>query len=121
MRLKSYLLLCSGCLCLGVGAVGLLLPVLPTTPFVLLAAGCFGSTSPRLYALLARNRYFGAYIANYKSGTGVARAVKVRSLLFLWGMLALSMAAMDVLPARLLLALVGCAVSAHILCIKTQA
>ena len=105
---------------LGLGAVGVLIPVLPTTPFVLLAAGCFGAGNTRLYGRLARSRYFGAFLTSYRTGCGVSRSVKVRSLLWLWGMLVLSVLLTRSLHLALFLGLVGGLVSAHILLIKTK-
>ncbi len=118
--MRGILLTALGILCLGVGAVGALVPVLPTTPFVLLAAGCFGGSSPRLYGWLARTRYFGAFLENYKSGGGVPRQVKIRSLVFLWGMLILSVILTRSLHLGIFLTLVGTAVTAHILLLKTK-
>lgn len=118
--MRASLLTALGLLCLGIGAVGALIPVLPTTPFVLLAAGCFGGSSPRLYGWLAQTRSFGPFLENYKSGGGVPRRVKVRSLAFLWGMLLLSVLLTRSVHLALFLALVGMAVTAHILLIKTS-
>lgn len=109
-----------GFLCLALGAVGVVLPVLPTTPFVLLAAGCFGGSSPKLSRWLSRSRYFGAFLENYRGGGGIPLGVKVRALVFLWGMLALSVLLTRSLHLALFLALVGVAVSAHILLMKTK-
>lgn len=118
--MRGTLLIGLGMLCLVVGAVGALVPVLPTTPFVLLAAGCFGTSSPRLYGWLANTRYFGAFLENYKTGGGVPRRVKARSLVFLWGMLALSVLVTRSLPLVVFLTLVGAGVSAHILLMRTK-
>ena len=61
-RLKKYVLIACGFLLLALGAVGIVIPVVPTTPFVLLAAGCFSASSPKAYQFLLRSRFFGPYI-----------------------------------------------------------
>lgn len=64
----------------AVGGVGIVIPGLPTTPFLLLAAACFARSSPRLYAWLLRNRTFGPLIEDYRAGRGVTKRVKVSAL-----------------------------------------
>lgn len=118
--MRRVLLSALGLVLLGVGAVGVLIPVLPTTPFVLLAAGCFGAGNPKLYGRLAGNRYFGAFLENYRTGAGVPRAVKVQALVWLWGMLILSLLLTRSLHLALFLALVGAGVTVHILVIGTK-
>ena len=116
----KLLLTCAGFLLLALGAVGVFLTMLPTTPFVLLAAACFGSASPRLYHWLAETRYFGPFIENYRNKTGVPAPTKATALVFLWAMLLLSMALSKKLWVTALLALVGATVTAHILLLKTR-
>lgn len=58
--------LISGLLCLILGAIGVVLPLLPTTPFVLLAAFCFSRSSERLHQALRRNRVFGKMIIDWE-------------------------------------------------------
>ena len=116
----KVLLTCAGILFLALGAVGAFLPVLPTTPFVLLAAACFGSASPKLYHRLARTRFFGPFIENYREKKGVPMRTKALALCSLWPLLILSMVLTRKLWAILLLTLVGAAVTAHILLIKTR-
>lgn len=118
--MKRTLLLTFGWVLLALGAVGVLLPVLPTTPFVLVAAGCFSCTSPRMHALLVKSRLFGPYIENYHTRQGVPMAVKVRSIVLLWLLLFVSMAGMRRLWLTALLMLVGTAVTVHLLMIKTR-
>lgn len=61
----------------GVAAVGVVVPGLPTTPFLLLAAASFARSSPRLYRWLLANRTFGPLIRDYRAGRGVSMRVKV--------------------------------------------
>ena len=69
-----------GVLFLVVGGVGVVLPLLPTTPFVLLAAGCFAKSSPRMHAWLLRNRTFGPMIVRWEAKRCVSRRVKATAL-----------------------------------------
>lgn len=64
----------------GIGAVGVVVPGLPTTPMLLLAAACFARSSPRLYHWLLTNRTFGPLIEDYRAGRGVSARVKVSAL-----------------------------------------
>ncbi|MFT6110789.1 MAG: uncharacterized membrane protein YbaN (DUF454 family) [Planctomycetota bacterium] len=63
-----------------VGAVGIIVPGLPTTPMLLLAAACFARSSPRLYEWLLRNKTFGPLIDDYRAGRGVSMRVKVTAI-----------------------------------------
>ena len=110
----------AGFLLLALGAVGVFIPVLPTTPFVLLAAACFGSASPRLYRWLSGTRFFGPFIENYKNKTGVPARSKAAALAFLWPLLILSMVMSKTPWVTALLIVIGTAVTAHILFIRTK-
>lgn len=68
----------------GLGALGVVLPGLPTTPFLLLAAACFVRGSRRLYERLLAHRVFGPLIRDYREGRGVPRRVKVLSIGTMW-------------------------------------
>jgi len=70
--LVRWLLLGIGWLCVGLGAVGVVLPLLPTTPFLLLAAACFARASLRFYDWLLNTPVLGQYIEEYRAGLGIA-------------------------------------------------
>lgn len=72
--------LVGGLFFVAVGAVGIVVPGLPTTPLLLLAAACFARSSPRLYAWLLRNKTFGPLIDDYRAGRGVSMRVKVSAI-----------------------------------------
>lgn len=118
--MKRIGLLIAGWVLLLVGAVGIFVPVLPTTPFVLVSSGCFSFASPRLYTLLSRSRLFGPYIENYRNGLGVPMAAKVRGIVMLWVLLLISMLSMRKPWLTVLLLVVGAAVTAHLLLLKTR-
>lgn len=83
-RFSRVLWIGAGTLCVALGLVGILIPVLPTTPFLLLAAVCYGRSSPRFLHWLLTNRWFGAYIRNYREGRGLPRREKWLTILALW-------------------------------------
>lgn len=74
----------AGSVCLGAGVIGIFVPLLPTTPFLLLAAALYMRSSPRLYAWLLANRYLGTYIRNYRERKALPRRVKVFTLALMW-------------------------------------
>ncbi|MDR0522873.1 MAG: YbaN family protein [Candidatus Methanoplasma sp.] len=118
MTVRKALLLVAGFLALGAGAAGALLPLIPTTPFVLLAAACFGASSPRMRARLESARYFGEYLRNYREGTGISRRARWTGVAFLWATLSLSAILFRHAHAWIALAIVGACVTAHILTIR---
>ena len=69
-KLKRRLFVIAGTIALGIGVVGIIIPVLPTTPFLLLAAICYMRGSQWLYNALLCNRFVGTYVRNYLEGRG---------------------------------------------------
>jgi uncharacterized protein len=70
----------AGVLCLVVAAIGVPLPLLPTTPFVILAAFCFSKSSPRLHAWLLQNRIFGPGLRRWNEQQCIARRSRVMAI-----------------------------------------
>ena len=116
---KKYLLIALGSLSLGLGAVGVVVPVLPTTPFLLIALFCYLRSSRRLYDWLIHHRLFGTYLYNYITYRAIPRQTKIGALIFLWVGLITSIILVDALFVRLILLAVGIVVSIHILSLKT--
>jgi hypothetical protein len=109
-----------GMLALALGAVGTVMPLVPTTPLVLLAAICFSYSNKRLETWLRKSRLFGDFIENYYTKKGISRKKKVGSICFLWVGLVTSMVVLRVWWVYGLLLLVGSGVTVHILMIKTR-
>lgn len=104
----------------GLGVVGMFIPILPTTPFLLLAAACYARSSDRFLHWLLENRWFGAYIRNYREGRGMTRDTKLLILLALWLTLGFSAAfAASTWWLRLLLLAIGVGVSLHVYKLRT--
>ncbi|NLE94868.1 MAG: DUF454 domain-containing protein [Dehalococcoidia bacterium] len=120
--LKRSLLIVAGTVCVTVGAIGIVVPVLPTTPFLLLAAACYTRGSRRLYCALLNNRLVGSYLRNYLEGKGMTRRSKIWTLSLLWAGITLAAAlATDSLLVRVVLGIVLTAVTIHILTIGEPA
>jgi uncharacterized membrane protein YbaN (DUF454 family) len=120
MDIKRAIFFTLGATFLGVGAVGVVTPVLPTTPLVLAAFLCFAQSSETAEKWISNSRYFGSYIENYKTKSGVPLDVKISSIIFLWLTLIISMIFIKQYLLFVLLILVGIAVTAHILLLKTK-
>jgi len=104
----------------GLGAVGVALPVMPTTPFILLAAFCFSASNKKFHDWLRRNRAFGPFIENYRTKQGISIWHKTASIAFLWAGLVISMAVARTSWIYVVLAAVGAGVTIHLLMIKTK-
>ncbi|MCU0290617.1 MAG: YbaN family protein [Thermoanaerobaculaceae bacterium] len=105
----------AGTACLAVGALGLVLPVLPTTPFLLLAAGCYLRGSARMHRWMMTNRLFGARLAAYRAGQGVPARTKVAAIASLWLGIGISAGLLVETPAiRIMLLAIGAAVTVHL-------
>ena len=105
---------------MGLGIIGIFMPVLPTTPFLLLAAACYARSSKKFYNWLLTNKWFGNYIRNYLQGKGIPIQVKILAITLLWLTIVLSVIfAVHSLFIRLLLILIAIGVTLHILSVPT--
>jgi len=118
--LGRWALITAGTFFVGLGILGIFLPLLPTTPFLLLAAACYARSSKRFYYWLLNNKWVGNYIKNYRERKGIPIKIKVLSISFLW--IAIGYAAIfvvGILLGRIILILIAVGVTAHILSIRT--
>ena len=76
--MKKYIYIIVGCLCLVLGAVGTILPILPTVPFFLGAAWCFARSSQRLHAWFVGTKLYQENLASYVAGEGMTLGAKLR-------------------------------------------
>lgn len=103
------------------GVIGIFVPLLPTTPFLLLSAACFLKSSEPLYNWLIYHRWFGSYIRNYMTHRAVSLKTKITSISFLWIMIISSAAFFtDQVWVRLLLIVIATGVTVHILKLRTM-
>ena len=126
-KIARALWLSAGMICLFLGAIGVVLPILPTTPFLLAAAACFCKSSTRMYNWLLSNKWFGDYIRNYKEGRGLPIKTKITALTVLWVTIGIStvvflnrlLSPQLVLPMQLIMLAWAVGVSTHILRLPT--
>ena len=116
---KKGLLIAAGFLSLGLGTIGIVLPVLPTTPFLLLAAYCFLRSSKRLHHWLLHHPLFGRYIYHYLQYRAVKKSAKITAIALLWPSLLFSMYLVGKPWVAVMLVIIGSAVTWHILSLKT--
>jgi uncharacterized membrane protein YbaN (DUF454 family) len=120
-RIYRLLYLISGILLVIIGAIGILLPILPTTIFLILASACFVKGSPKANEWLLNNKIFGAYLKNYQDKSGLTVKVKAASITFLWMMILISAFIFtEELFIRLLLIAIAIGVTIHLLMVKTK-
>lgn len=116
---KKYLLISTGTISLSFGILGIFVPILPTTPFLLLSSFCYIRSSKRLYNWLINHRIFGHLIYNYLTYRAVERNAKIVSIVFLWIALLSSILLLSNIYIRIFLLVVGIGVSIHLLTLKT--
>ncbi|QVM90038.1 YbaN family protein [Pseudomonas entomophila] len=114
-----YLLLAIGWLSVALGVAGIFLPVLPTTPFLLLAAACFARSSPRFHDWLVNHPRLGPWIRDYLSGEGIPLKGKVYAIGLMWASISLSCYLVPLFWARAFMLTSAVLVSAWILKQKT--
>ncbi|MFW6120133.1 MAG: YbaN family protein [Petrotogales bacterium] len=118
-KIKIKLLLIAGSVSLGLGVIGIVMPILPTTPFLLLTAYCYLRSSRRLYVWLISHGIFGAYIYSYMKYKAIKKSARIGALCFLWGTLVLSMIIVWNPYIVLILLGVGIGVTIHLFKLNT--
>ena len=120
-RIIRLILVIAGAASIAFGLLGIFLPILPTTPFLLLAAACFARSSDRFYNWLLSNRLFGKYIMNYREGKGILLRYKIIALSALWGLMLYSaLFAVQNWWVRIILLGIAAGVTVHLCMIKTS-
>jgi len=120
-RPKKILFITLGTFFVGIAIVGIIIPILPTTPFLLLSAALYARSSKRFYDWLLNNRLFGKYIKNYREGKGIPVYLKIMVITLLWVTIGVSIVfAVELWVVRILLVVIALGVSIHILKIRTS-
>lgn len=115
-----YLLIVLGSLSLALGIIGIFLPLLPTTPFLLLAATLYVRSSERLYQWLIHQKYLGIYIRNFREHRAIPLRAKIISISLVWGTLTYCAASINVpLWGRLFFLILAGGITWHILSYHT--
>ena len=116
-----YLYFISGVMLVAIGVIGIFLPVLPTTIFLILASACFIKSSPQANEWLRNHKILGMYIKNYQDGTGLTIKSKIFNITFLWIMISASaLLFTELWYIRFLLFAIAIGVTIHLLMIKTK-
>jgi uncharacterized membrane protein YbaN (DUF454 family) len=108
MTVIKVILIIAGTVSLGIGLVGIVVPGLPTTPFLLLTAGLYMRSSDRLYNHLINNRFVGSYISDFRENKGMALRAKLYTIFMMWTMITLSCVFLvENTPTKLLIISIG--------------
>jgi uncharacterized membrane protein YbaN (DUF454 family) len=120
-RFIRGILIISGTIFVGIGMIGIIVPILPTTPFLLLAAACYLRSSEKFYNWLLNNKRFGPYITNYLEGKGLPLKIKLYAISMMWIMILLSIILfVENLFIRIILIIIAILVSIYLITIKTK-
>ena len=120
-KILRIILIIGGTFFVALGILGIFLPLLPTTPFLLLAAALYARSSLRFYNWLLSNRVFGKYIKNNLEGNGMPLQAKIISITLLWiTILYSAFFIIDIIFVRIILICIALAVSIHIISIRSM-
>ncbi len=117
--IKKVIYISCGSISLGLGVLGIFLPLLPTTPFLLLSAACYIRGSKKLYQWLINHKYFGPLIKNYREQKGIELKTKIILISLLWVTISLSAYKIRHIHVCILLFIVAAGVTIHLTRIKT--
>ncbi len=119
MSIKKFLLAGIGFLAITLGIIGIFIPLLPTTPFLILASYCFLRSSNRWYNWLIHHKLLGKYIYNYLKYKAVPFRTKISAIIILWVSITFSIILTTNLHVLIVLIVVGVGVSMHLLSLRT--
>jgi len=117
---KRNLLIVLGSLSFALGIVGIFLPLLPTTPFLLLTATCYANASPKFYNWLMNHSVFGPYIQDFRSKRGIPKRAKIKAISLIVICFAFSSIFIPVLIGKLAFFAIGAGVIAYLLKLPTR-
>ena len=119
-KVIRWLCIVGGSISVSLGILGIFLPLLPTTPFLLLAASCYVRSSDKFYDWLINNKYLGKYIKSYREGKGIPLKAKIFSMSLLWLTILYSIIfVVNLIFFEIILFLIAVSVTVHIFSIQT--
>ena len=119
-EIKKGVFFLFGAIFLILGVIGVIIPILPTTPFLLLSAACFYKSSKRMHNWMFNNRWFGDYIRNYSEGKGISLKAKLFTLSLLWILILYSiLMVIDNLFIQIILLIIAIGVTIHLIKLPT--
>jgi uncharacterized membrane protein YbaN (DUF454 family) len=116
----KHIIFVGGFISLILGIIGIVIPILPTTPFLLLSSAAFAKSSQKFHKWLLNNKVFGFYIRNYKEGKGMPTKIKIFTLALLWLTIMISFFLISLFWVQILLICIAIAVSIHIILIRPK-
>ena len=117
----KVILVISGTFFLFLGVIGIFIPILPTTPFLLLAAACYARGSKKFYNWLIGNKLLGKYIKNYREAKGIPINIKIITITLLWITILFStFLIISNSLLQIILIIIAISVTIHIIIIKTM-
>ena len=119
-KVKRVLYYIAGTIFLALGIIGIVFPILPTTPFLLLSAACYVRSSEKAYNWLIHNKLFGKIIRDYREGRGLPIQIKVITIILLWITIFISILFITIFWVQILLIIIASLVSIHIVLIKPK-
>jgi uncharacterized protein len=120
-RFVKSVFLTAGIASLVLGFIGIFLPLLPTTPFVLLAAYCFARSSERFHRYIMQHKTFGKMVTDFYENKIITVKTKIVALSSMWAMLLLSVIFfMPIIWVKLVVVGIGVAVSAYLLSFRSK-
>lgn len=120
LTMMRIVLISIGLISVALGVLGIFLPLLPTTPFLLLAAACFAKSSKRFHSRLLSHRIFGKIIRDYSEKRGLPLKTKITTLILLWITIsATAIFAVNLLVVRIVLFGIAAAITIHIATLRT--
>ena len=115
----KYIYITLGILSVILGLIGALLPIVPTTPFLLVASYFFTRSSKRLNDLLYKNRYLGPYLQSISSGNGMPLVAKIYTISLLWFFMLVSIFMIDFIAIKITLFVIASGVTIYVSSLKT--
>lgn len=120
-KIIKYILASIGLISLGLGVIGIFIPLLPTTPFLLLSAALFMKSSTRLYNWLMNHKYLGKHLRNYLHHKTISVKTKISSISLLWVTILFSVIYLvENIIVKVILLIIATAVTIHILSFKSK-
>ena len=119
-NLKKKIYIFVGFLAVILGIIGVILPGIPTVPFLLVALFCFERSSKKYHDMILNNKYFGKVLRDYYEGKGLTTSVKIKAILFLSCGIGFSFYKVQHLHLRIVLAVIWLVVTLHIILLKTK-
>ncbi len=118
-KIVRWTLIFAGSVFVGIGILGIFLPLLPTTIFFILASWCYARSSQKFYNKFSNNKFFGKYLNTKKEGTSLA--TKIFTISFLWIGISYSFFfATSSLVVRLILLVIALSVAIHIVLLPSR-